>query len=200
MRPSAPAPAPMEANEEARNALLAQVKACPGAHTRTLAAAVGLSESTAAYHLKRLAKMGQVHSTLVGRDRCWFLSLCGLCPVLRRALPVLRRPTVLRVAKALDDTPRSAPEIAEPLALARGTVRWATLALANAHLAERSRGGRTSLREGADVCLARATTGQPCDLWGRCPVSVSWLDEQRARLTGLRAPPERAPGPKAKAK
>jgi len=164
----------MEANEAVRERLLALVRERPGCSTRKLAAEVGLSESGAAYHLHKIARSGDVRSHLNGRDRCWYAAICGLCPVLRRAIPVLTRPPVAKVARALHATPLSAADLADATGLARGTARWAAMTLSRTLLTERSRGGRTSLRDGAEICLAKALSGETCSLWGECEMSAAW--------------------------
>lgn len=182
----------MEANDAVRGRLLALIQASPGTSTRGLATGVGLSESTVAYHLRRLARSGQVQSQLLGRDRCWYATLCGLCPVLRRALPILARQPVAKVAAALGPTPLTTNEVADATGLSPGTARWAGLSLDRTFLSERSRGRRISLREGAEVCLQKARSGEPCGLWGECAISVAWREHERARLTGIASVADRA--------
>ncbi|HUR68711.1 MAG TPA: winged helix-turn-helix transcriptional regulator [Candidatus Thermoplasmatota archaeon] len=146
----------------------------PGSSTRALASEMGLSESTVAYHLQRLVALGEASSTIVGRSRCWYARGCGLCPVLRRAVPTLRRAGVREVAAALGDTPLTAPELAERTGVSLGAARWAAQELAHSFLAERTRGGRTQLRNGAEVCMTKALVGEPCERWGSCAVSEAW--------------------------
>jgi predicted transcriptional regulator len=148
----------------------------PGASTRMLAAECGLAETTAGYHLERLAREGLVRSQIVGRDRCWYRSGCGLCPVLRRALPVLRRPAAASVALALSATPATAGELARRTGTPTGAVRWAATELERTLLLARTRQGRLALRPGAEVCLAAATEGRACPLWGQCALSLAWRE------------------------
>lgn len=171
-----------------RDRILALVREEPGSGTRALAARIGLQESTVAYHLRRLERDGDVQTHLAGRERVWFATLCGLCPVLREAMPLVARPPVAKVAQALGPTPRNASELAADTGLARGTARWAATRLARSFLVERSR-GRTAIRDGAEVCLQKALQGETCGLWGRCAVSLAWRDRRAGPL-----------GPKAKGK
>lgn len=174
----------MEPPEDVRGRLLAIVRALPGASTREIAAQVGLAESTTAYHLDRMAREDALSSQVIGRARCWFAAPCGLCPVLRRSSALLRRPGFERIARALETTPQPARELAERAGVGKGTVRWVAGELARAHLAQRTRAGLIGLREGAEVCVAKATARERCTLWGKCVVSRAW----RAALAGQPAP------------
>ena len=159
-----------------RERLLPLLAAHPGLSTRAIADAVSMSESTVAYHLRRLVREGEARSQVVGRDRCWYAKGCDLCPILRRAVPRLRRPAVAQVALALEETPRTASELSERAGLDRGSVRWASQELTRTFLAEKTRGGRVFLRHGADVCLAKGLSGESCTLWKTCPVGQAYRD------------------------
>lgn len=146
----------------------------PGANTRSVADAVGLDDSTASYHLRRLAKEGKLVAEAGARERRWFEARRGWCPVLRRALPELRRPEALAVAMALGNTPANANGIARASGVPVGQVRWIATRLEGALIVERSRAGWLSLRQDADVCLEKAARAEPCDQWGRCPIAQEW--------------------------
>lgn len=158
-----------------RQRLLCVVTDVPGANTRQAATIVGVPESSADYHLRGLVKEGLLTTEFNGRTRHWFASGCGLCPVLRRAVPALRRPEARAVALALDDCPTTATDLSRRTGVALGGVRWAASVLEDARLVVRTTGGRLRLRHGARVCLGKATAGERCPQWGRCPVSQAFL-------------------------
>lgn len=162
------ATAPATTAAPAISALLA---ATPGASTRAVARGLGVDESTADYHLRRMRKRGHVVSQPHGRELAWFLAGSGLCPVLKRAVPAVRRAEVLATALALRETPDTAGRVAERAGVPVGAVRWAAGALEEAGVLVRSELGRLALRPGADVCIRRAAEGARCELWGRCEVS-----------------------------
>lgn len=174
----------MDRSVDAKRRLIDLVRATPGASTRELANRIGLSETTVAYHLMRLAKEDQVMSQVIGRARCWYASDCGLCPILRRSIVLLRRPGFIPVAAALSTIPSSVAELAERAGVGEGTARWCGAELGRAHLIERTQSGRMALREGADVCLRKAAAGEKCNLWGRCAMSRAWR-EARAGQAAL---------------
>lgn len=178
---------PMQESEPASADLLQAIRLRPGASTREIAAMTGNSEWTADYHLRRLAKAGLVMSEMRGRVRCWFLASCGLCPVLRRAMPALRRPEARAVAWASDETPVTAAQLAARAGVSKGSTRWVAGVLTHAFILERSTGGRTSLRAGAQTCIAQATSGQRCALWGKCSVSREWAAAQATATTKAQA-------------
>ena len=163
-----------------RERLLQVVTELPGAHTRQAAAAVGVPESSADYHLRRLVKEGKLLSEFSGRTRHWYARGCGLCPVLRRAVPMLRREEARACAAALDETPATAIALATRAGVTLGTARWTASVLHEARLLARVRNGRVALRPGARTCLEKAVRAERCNEWGRCPVSVAFLAEQAA--------------------
>lgn len=165
-----------------RDALSLAIRATPGASTRELARTTGISEWTADYHLRRMLREGALVAETVGRTRCWYAKGCGLCPVLRRAMPMLRRPEALAVALASPDDPEPLPRLASRAGVSVGTARWVTTVLADAFLLERNRFGRVALRPGAGTCLSAASAGRRCDLWGKCAVSRAWLAAGDASL------------------
>lgn len=176
----------MEASNRTRGRLWALVREKPGANTRQLARRIGMSETNVDYHLRKMERDAVLLSQLVGRDRCWYAAHCGLCPVLRRLIPILQRPGIRDVARALTDTPRTARAIADAAGVTIGSARWAGRELGSALIAERSQSGRLRLRGGAAVCLAAAESGARCDRWGRCPVSAAWM-ERRDAIAGVTA-------------
>lgn len=155
----------------AATAIPALLAAAPGLSTRAVARGVGVDESTADYHLRRMRKRGHVVAEPRGRELAWFLSGNGLCPVLKRAVPAVRRPEVLSVALALSETPASARAVSERSRVPVGAVRWAAGVLEETGMVARTESGRLFLRPGADVCVRRAAAGARCELWGRCEVS-----------------------------
>lgn len=154
-----------------RARLVRFLMAHPGPSTRRVAAELGVDESTADYHLRRLLRRGKVVPQRVGRELVWYVNGSGFCPVLRAALPHLRRESVRRVAQALERAPRTAGEVALAAGVRVGEVRWASQALEGAGLAARSPNGRIMLREGASICVEKGCAQSPCALWGRCIVS-----------------------------
>lgn len=164
----------VEENERLRERIVAALALAPGGSTRDVARLVGIAESTADYHLRRLGKLGLVTTQPSGRTRRWFATASGFCPVLRRAIPEMRRPEAIVVARALSPTPVSAPELAERSGVAEGTVRWVTAVLHRTFLLAKTRSGRVQLRDGAERCLEMAVTASRCPEWGRCPVSLAW--------------------------
>lgn len=163
---------------EASQRVLDVVRGRPGLSVRLVARASGVDESTANYHLRRLEKALCVAPQPVGRDLCWFASDCGLCPVLRRAVPLLRRHEARALALALDETGLSASALVARTGVPVGTVRWLVPALVGAGLAERTSSGRARLRDGASTCVAKAMHGERCGAWGRCDVSIAWARER----------------------
>ena len=157
--------------ENARDRILEFLTATPGASTRMVARAMGMDDSSADYHLRRLLKERRLELDLHGRRVAWWPARCGYCPVLRRAIPAFRREGVAATAEALGEWPVAAPEIARraglPLALARASLH----ALLDAGLATRTQRGRTARAEGAATCIAKAAGQATCDLWGACPLS-----------------------------
>lgn len=147
------------------------VTATPGASTRRVAEALALDDTTVDYHLSRLARDGHVVLQRQGRENCWFAASARLCPVLRRAVPALRRDETRAVALAMDDLPRSAADLATRAGVPMGASRWALTTLKQAGLATSSRNGRVRLSDGAEVCLQKALAAERCDRWGACPVS-----------------------------
>lgn len=176
----------VEENERLRERMLAALAVAPGGSTREVARLVDVAESTADYHLRRLGKLGLVTSHPSGRTRRWFAVASGFCPVLRCAIPEMRRPETLAVASALSPTPISAPALADRTGIAEGTVRWVTAVLHRTFLLSRTRSGRVHLRDGAQRCLEMAITSTRCPEWGRCAVSLAW---ERERAPERERPP-----------
>jgi predicted transcriptional regulator len=171
----------METNGELRERLLSAARRMPGASTSQLAAAAAAADSTADYHLRRLVRSGDLTSQMTGRTRRWFQASPRFCPVLKRAIPELRRPEALAVVRALDDTPCSSTDLAARTDVPVGTVRWVTAVLKGTYLLEATRSGRVALRDGAAKCVEHAIAGSCCPDWGRCPMSAAWERERAGR-------------------
>lgn len=157
------------------------VTTTPGASTRRVAEALALDETTVDYHLSRLARAGQVVLQRQGRENCWFAASSRLCPVLRRAVPALRRDETRAIALAMDDLPRSAADLATRAGVPMGATRWALTTLKQAGLATSSKTGRVQLAEGAETCIQKALAAERCDRWGACPVSRMLEAAERAK-------------------
>lgn len=149
------------------------VTASPGKSTTALALEIGLDDTTVGYHLHRLSREGKVSPEDLGRELVWFPrgAGCTFCPVLRQAIPALRRESIRTVAYALETEPRSMHGLATYTGLRPGAVRRAVDALDGAGLVLRSRFGRVQLREGAELCREKALGAESCPEWGRCEVS-----------------------------
>ena len=143
----------------------------PGQSVRMVGIAMGINSSTASYHLRKLERAGRVTRVVNGREVVWFRATSSLCPVLRRAMPLMRRAQVPVVAARLKETPRTARAVAREAGLPDGTVRWAIDLLCEAGIAQKSGVGHPRLRDGAEVCVARALAGETCPMWGACAPS-----------------------------
>lgn len=144
-----------------------------GLSTRAVAKGVGVTESTADYHLRRLRREQRVLAEEAGREVRWFATPCGLCPVLRQAIPAMRRAPVASVALALSEWPLTSRAVAERAGVPLGQTRQALPLLERIGIVERSRTGRVALRDGAALCVPKAIAGERCALWGACPMSRS---------------------------
>jgi DNA-binding transcriptional ArsR family regulator len=172
----------IKTRERVHAALLSQ----PGRSATALGRALSLDASTVSHHLKKLERGRQAVSAPVGREVCWFATRSGLCPVLLRAIPVLRRPQIAAVALALsEDVSQSTTDIARRTGVELGQVRWSGETLRGCGLSARSRGGLLVLTEGARTCVEKAIAGERCGLWGDCSVSKRWEEE---RATSARSP------------
>ena len=123
------------------------------------------------YHLHRLSREEKISSSQAGREVVWFASGCGLCPVLRRAVPAMRRAGVAPLALALTDEPIPLPIIAQDAGLSVGEARWGIQVLKEVGIAQTAWNGKPSLAAGADECVARSLAHEPCPLWGSCAPS-----------------------------
>ena len=159
------------------------VRESPGLSATSLGNTAGLDDTTVSYHLRRLARENRVVSEDTGRERVWFARApgCAYCPVLRRAIPLLRRETPRSLAHALGPDPRSIRGLALTIGLRPGAVRRAAEGLEEAGLVERNAYGHVQLREGAEVCREKALASDPCPEWGRCPISRTWPADPGAR-------------------
>lgn len=156
---------------DTRTRALDVLKSAPGSSTRGIARALSMDESTADYHLRRLEKLGLATRERAGREIAWFARGCGFCPVLRRAVPILRREESLGIARALDDRPRPHAEVAARARVPVGSARWVVPLLVEAGIAEKTRGGRARLRDEARLCVEKAAASERCGQWGVCAVS-----------------------------
>ena len=154
-----------------RARIAALLESEPGASTHKVARALAMDDSTADYHLRRLHREGRVQVQRQGREACWFNAHMGLCPVLRRVIPAVRRAETMRVALALEESPRPATWIAERAGVPVGQVRWALGVLEKSGLVTRTSQGRVQLSDGASVCVGKAMRATRCDAWGECAVS-----------------------------
>jgi predicted transcriptional regulator len=166
----------IKAEDAWRKAVLGLVAARPGASTRELATSLRLAESTVDYHLRKLKRDGALVCDPNGRSIAWFLAGHGLCPVLRRAVPMMRRSDARAVADALiPDLPTTSAALARSTGLPWGSARWTLQLLEDAGLVERLRTGRAVLAPGAETCRGKATRAERCGLWGACEVSKRWV-------------------------
>ena len=159
----------METNQ--RETIGSYLRGTPGASTRMVAKAIGTDDSTADYHLRRMRKESRVAMEQSGREVTWWPGGCAFCPILRRAIPALRRPGAQETARVLDDWPTTAADISLRSGAPVHRVRAAAAAFVRAGLAVRSRRGRVARAPGAQRCIAMARAGAPCDQWGRCEMS-----------------------------
>lgn len=157
----------MDARERIHDLLRRQ----PGLSTRQVARLSAVNESTADYHLRRLRRAGRVTEERVGRERLWYAAGCGLCPVLRRAVPAFRREEVALVARVLSDRPLTVRTLAEATGLDVGPARWAAHVLGESGILVKSGRGLLLLADGGEVCVQKAIQGERCAMWGRCPLS-----------------------------
>ncbi len=158
----------------------------PGTSTRGVARAASIDESTADYHLRRLRRSGRVSVERSGRELAWFLASRAFCPVLKGAIPAISRESVAAVARALDTRPRTAADLARRSGRTMGEVRWAALRLREAGLAARTASGRVYLPADKEICMGRALSRSPCDLWGRCAPSLETRSPRELQLTATK--------------
>jgi len=154
-----------------RALILGRVAGLPGVGTRTLAGMLDMPESSLDYHLRRLHRDGQLVCDARGRSVSWFIAGQGYCPVLRRALPLLRREETHHIALLLADTPQSVGSLVQETGYSLGLVRWNLSLLETAGLVERNVPGRAVLARGAETCRERAIAQERCDQWGACAIS-----------------------------
>jgi len=154
-----------------REAILRYLSASPGASTSMVARHLGTNASTADYHLRRMRKDGLVGAHEGGRVIAWYAAGCGLCPVVRSLVPALRHPPFEATLRALGEVPAHAPWIAQQAGVDAAQARWATAKLVAVGVAVRSPSGKVRLAEGASLCARKTLGAEPCDLWGKCPVS-----------------------------
>jgi DNA-binding transcriptional ArsR family regulator len=130
----------------------------PGASTQAIGRAVGISPSSAEYHLHRLERAGRVSRQRGGGKVANFLRAHGLSPMQRRLL--LLSPEQRAVFDALLETER--PVTATSAALSTGlpivAARWAFHVLVLHGLARRSKHGRVALVEEARAAVSATMT------------------------------------------
>lgn len=171
----------METEHDTKERIHALLLQEPGVSTTHLARALDLDPSTVDHHLRKMRRASRVLSSPVGREMCWFAARSGLCPVLLRAIPALRRPGVAALARSLDEFPQTAPSLAQRSGVDVEQVRWAGSVLVGYGLAQRSSQGFLRLAPGAGVCIARAAAGERCAEWGKCAPSKAWRAEESGR-------------------
>ena len=151
----------------------------PGQCATGVARVVGINASTASYHLRRLAREGKVSFADFGRERVWFALGCQLCPVLRRAVPAMRRAGVAPIAVAMTEAPAALAHLAADAGLSHGEAEWAFKVMQDAGIATRSQTGKARLVAGGEECVARALAQEPCPLWGSCAPSKNLVTDLR---------------------
>lgn len=170
----------METENGIRETIEAHVLATPGCSTRAVARAVGVDDSTADYHLRRLRKEGVLRCHDGRRQVSWWHRASGpFCPVLLDAIPIFRREGVAETARALEEWPTTASELARRCGVPLGQVRWNVEVLGQLGLLAKTRTGRAGLAAGARVCVEMAAAGRWCDRWGKCPFSTGEAPEAR---------------------
>jgi hypothetical protein len=155
---------------------------------------VGLDASTVDYHLRRMGRASRVTREPSGREVAWFNVGCGLCPLLRGALPAFRRAGVSAVADALEETPMTMRAVAARAGLDVGEARWAFEVLRTLGVAERTATGKPQLAPGAAVCVAKARAGEACGRWGACAPSRNNPQRKVMQATAPLRPPRRRGG------
>ncbi|MEA3198636.1 MAG: hypothetical protein QOE90_64 [Thermoplasmata archaeon] len=156
---------------ETKHRILAYLRETPGASTQMVARHLRIDGSTADYHLRRMQARGALAREVTGREVRWFVVGCGLCPLLRVAVPALRNPGLAAVAAQLREFPDTAASIGERAGVDIQVARYAARSLAALGLAERTRTGRLQRAPGAEVCIAKALAHEGCDQWGKCAPS-----------------------------
>lgn len=165
----------METN--ARETIESFVKGAPGASTRMVARALGMDDSTADYHLRRMRKEARVGMERSGREVTWWPVGGSFCPVLRVLIPLLRREGAEETALALDDWPSTAIHLSLRSGAPIHRIRAGTGYLLRAGVAARSRRGRVVLAPGAQRCITMGRAGKACDQWGTCEMSRRMLEK-----------------------
>jgi predicted transcriptional regulator len=111
-------------DNDVRRRVHAHLQAQPGSDVKDTAAAVGVSWSTAAYHLHRLEREGLLLSRRAGRSKRFFLN--GVQGTARaEAIGALRNPTSMAIAQLVARQPGlMQKEIGAELHLPASTVSW----------------------------------------------------------------------------
>ena len=144
-----------------------------------VARAMGMDDSTADYHLRGMLKEGRASVERTGRELTWWPPGCAYCPVLRRAIPTLRREGATALLLALDDWPVASNVLAARAGLTVQAARSHLGAFVQAGLAVKTGRGRVGLAEGARTCVQNARAGATCDKWGKCANSRRLGDSMR---------------------
>lgn len=111
-------------DNEVRRRVHGHVTEHPGADVKGTAQAVGVSWSTAAYHLARLEREGVLTSRRAGRSKRFFLN-GGTITVRADAIGALRNPTAFAIAELVAQHPGlMQKEIGAALRLPASTVSW----------------------------------------------------------------------------
>jgi DNA-binding transcriptional ArsR family regulator len=111
-------------DNDVRRRVHGHVRANPGADVKDTAAAVGVSWSTAAYHLHRLEREAVLLSRRAGRSKRFFLN-GAQAPARADALGALRNPTTRAIAQLVASRPGlMQKEIGAALGLPASTVSW----------------------------------------------------------------------------
>lgn len=111
-------------DNDVRRRVHGHVSAHPGADVKGTAQAVGVSWSTASYHLARLEREGVLTSRRAGRSKRFFLN-GGTVTVRADAIGALRNPTAFAIAELIAQHPGlMQKEIGAALQLPASTVSW----------------------------------------------------------------------------
>lgn len=158
--------------------ILEAVQRAPGAAVADVARAVGVDHSTADYHLRRLLRDGFVGAVRSGRVRAHYAAGCGICPLVRAALPRLggahaAAPALAALVAAGNAGVRAA-DAARERGVPVGVMRYALQAAVGAGLAERVAFGRFALVPGASRCARCVTDRARCDAWRKCEPGARW--------------------------
>lgn len=135
----------------------------PGSSVARVARELGIDHSTAAYHLRRLERMGIVQSRVIGRTRCHFVASRWQCETSRQAAVFMSAPGGRAVLERLASGGAwRANELSKATEIRVGRVRWIIRRGETCGLLERVRYGRYALALEARLCASHALSGSPC--------------------------------------